>query len=148
MRSEKQRPLCDPMFEILEHAADVGFRARAGTLPELFERAAEAMVAIAMEPDGIEPRESYPIEAKGESQESLLVNWLSEVLYYLDGRRLALHGFKVKECTADRVTGAALGEPRQPSRHTAKLVVKGVTYHQLKIAQDEQGWYCEVFLDV
>jgi len=71
------------MFEILEHAADVGFRAEAASQPELFENAAEALVALAMETEAIE-REPYPLEAKGEDIDSLLVNWLSEVLYYLD----------------------------------------------------------------
>ena len=136
------------MFELLEHPADVGFRARAGSLPELFECAAEALVAIALEIEHIEQRESYPIEAEGDSNESLLVNWLSEVLYYLDGRQLAMRSFKVKDFSPNRVSGDALGEPWRQSRHRAKLLIKGVTYHQLKIEQTEQGWSCEVFVDV
>src|SRR5215472_9595547 len=136
------------MHEILEHAADVGFRAYAGTLPELFERAAEALMEIAVETGHIEPRDSYPLEAAGDSNESLLVNWLSEILYYLDGKHLALRTFKVKDLAADRVTGEAFGEPRDPFRHPASLVVKGITYHQLKIEQNEAGWLCEVFVDV
>jgi SHS2 domain-containing protein len=136
------------MYEVLEHAADVGFRAHARTLPQLFVAAAEALVGIAMETDGIEPRETYPLAAEGESRDALLVNWLSEVLYYLDGRQLSMRSFRVTELTSDRVSGEALGEPRDPARQAAKLVVKGVTYHQLKIAHDESGWFCEVFLDV
>ena len=136
------------MFEILEHAADIGFRARAGNLPELFERAAEALVAIALETDRIERRECYPIEAEGDSSESLLVNWLSEVVYDLDGKQLAMRSFRVRDLSPNRVSGEALGEPRRQSRHPAKLVIKGVTYHQLKIERTEYGWLCEVFLDV
>jgi SHS2 domain-containing protein len=136
------------MYEVLEHAADVGFRAHAPTLPQLFASAAEALVGIAMETDEIEQRETYSLRAEGESLEALLVNWLSEVLYYLDGRRLAMRSFQVKELTSDRVSGEAAGEPRDLTRQPAKLVVKGVTYHQLKIAQDALGWFCEVFLDV
>jgi SHS2 domain-containing protein len=136
------------MHEILEHAADIGFRVRAATLPELFERAAEALVSVALEPGHVESGHSYPIAAEGESPESLLVNWLSEILYYLDGRRLALSTFRVTSLTADRVTGEATGENRDPLRHPGKLIVKGVTYHQLKIQSGEAGWMCEVFLDV
>jgi hypothetical protein len=36
-----------PRFEILEHPADIGFRVRGGTLVELFENAAAAMLSIA-----------------------------------------------------------------------------------------------------
>ena len=145
---ERDNGIVPPPFEVLEHAADLGFRARAGSLPELFERAAEALVAIAMEVGEIEPRQSYPLAASGDSAESLLVNWLSEVLYCLDGKRLAMRSFRVRELAADRVSGEAIGEPRDPLRHPARLVVKGVTYHQLKIGQSDQGWFCEVFLDV
>jgi SHS2 domain-containing protein len=136
------------VFEILEHTADVGFRARAASLPALFENAAEALVAIAMETGHIEPRQSYQLEAEGDSNESLLVNWLSEVLYQLDGEHLALRDFRVTEYDSSRVRGQALGEPRVATRHAPKLVIKGVTYHQLKIEQDTQGWYCEVYLDI
>ncbi|HEY7391379.1 MAG TPA: archease [Bryobacteraceae bacterium] len=136
------------MYEILEHAADIGFRAYAHSLPELFASAAEALVGIAMEIETIEPHDTYPLTAEGESREALLVNWLSEVLYYLDGRQLAMRSFRVKELTSDRVSGEAAGEHRDSARQPAKLVVKGVTYHQLKIAHDERGWFCEVYLDV
>ena len=136
------------MFESLEHTADIGFRARASTLPQLFESAAEALVAIAMETENIEARESYRLAAEGDSEEALLVNWLSEVLYYIDGEHLAPRLFKVLELGSHRVRAEARGERRDPARHRAKLVVKGVTYHQLKIEQSEQGWCCEVYLDI
>ena len=136
------------MFDVLEHTADIGFRARGRTLAELFESAAEALAALALEEADVTPREAYALAADGEDLESLLVNWLSEVLYLLDGRRVALGRFEVQEIASGRVRGEAFGEPLDPVRHRAKMVIKGVTYHQLKIAQDQQGWVAEVFLDI
>ena len=136
------------MFEVLEHTADIGFRARAASLPELFENAAEALASIAAEIEDAAPRETYPLEAEGADLESLLVNWLSEVLFKLDGERLALRSFHVCEVAAGRAAGEARGEPRDPARHRAKLIVKGVTYHQLEIARAGDEWRCQVFLDV
>lgn len=136
------------MFEVLEHTADIGFRVRGATREAVFEGAAEALAAISYELEGIEPRQTYPLEAAGHDAESLLVNWLSEVLYLWDAQRLALQRFRVREITQERVAGEALGEPFDPVRHRAKLVVKGVTYHQLRTGEDEQGWYAQVFLDV
>jgi SHS2 domain-containing protein len=101
-----------------------------------------------METGNIEPRESYAVAAEGDSRESLLVNWLSDVLFHLDGRRLALHSFKVHELNTNRVAGEAFGEPRDPYRHPGKLIVKGITYHQLKVGRDQVGWFCEVYLDI
>ena len=51
-------------FEILEHPADIGFRAFGDTLPELFARAAVAMLSIAGDPLAAEPRERYPLHVE------------------------------------------------------------------------------------
>jgi len=136
------------MFEILEHTADIGFRVRGRTLAELFETAAQALVSIAVEIEDITPRQAYPLAAEGEDYESLLVNWLSEVLYWLDGKRVAMRRFQVTDLVPCRVSGEGIGEPRQAACHRAKLVVKGVTYHQLKIVEEPDGWWAQVFLDI
>ena len=136
------------MFEILEHTADIGFRARARTLAELFETAALALESIALETEAIEPRQEYRLEATGEDYESLLVNWLSEVLYWIDGEQLAFHHFRVTEITPAGVSGHGMGEQRDPARHRAKLIVKAVTYHQLRVAETAEGWVAEVYLDI
>ena len=93
----------------------------------------------------------YPIAATGEDRESLLVNWLNEVLYWMDGRRIVMRRFQVGQLTEKRVVGQGWGEPQDAGRHRARLIVKGVTYHQLKVvAQDPEGgtrrciWMCDV----
>lgn len=136
------------MFEVLEHTADIGFRAWGNTLEELFTAAAEALVAMAIEIDTVEPRETYFLQAVGDNREELFVNWLNEVLYYLDGRRLAMRTFSVEQLTNTSVRGTARGEPLDPRRHPPKLVIKGVTYHQLRIEKSEKGWECDVYLDI
>jgi len=136
------------MFEILEHTADIGFRARGRTLQELFESAAEALISIALDPENVQPVQRYTVEAQGEDREALLVNWLSEVLFLYDGRRIAMRRFRVLEMTPGRVRGEALGEPFDPARHHAKLIVKAVTYHQLRVEKDAAGWFADVYLDV
>jgi SHS2 domain-containing protein len=136
------------MFEILEHPADVGFRATAGSLPELFESAAEALVSVALDPHNILPAQSATLRAEGDSNESLLVNWLSEVLYWLDGERFAIRSFKVHEFGSGRISAEVRGERLDPARHEVRLVVKGITYHQLKIENNDHDWTCEVYLDV
>lgn len=153
LRINAERPLVPKthkhrMFEILEHTADIGFRARGRTLEELFESAAEALVSIAMEVEEVEPRERYPIEAQGEDREALLVNWLNEVLYLHDGRRIAMRRFRVLEAGEGGARGEALGEPFDPARHHAKLIVKAVTYHQLRVVEDAAGWSADVYLDI
>ncbi len=136
------------MFEILEHTADIGFRARGPTKRGLFASAALALESVAVELEQVQPRILYPLAVTGEDDASLLVNWLSEVLYYLDGRQVVMSRFQIDELSPGVIRGQGWGEPRDPERHPPKLVVKGVTYHQLRITKDAEGWCAEVYLDV
>ena len=135
-------------FEILEHAADVGFRAFGPSLAELFANAGLALESIAMDIDAVEPRQEYPLSAEGEDRESLLINWLNEIVYYMDGRRVVMCRFEITEITGTSVRGAGWGEPRDRRRHPVRIVVKAATYHQLRIAEEDGRWVAEVFLDI
>ena len=135
-------------FELLEHPADIGFRTFGGTLPELFANAAVALVSIGTDIDEVRPAETYELAAGGEDNESLLVNWLNEVLYWFDGRRIAFREFHVTLADGPAIRATARGEPRDPERHHARLIVKAVTWHQLKIARAGDGWMAEVYLDI
>lgn len=135
-------------FEVLEHPADIGFRAFGRDLPELFANAALAMLSIADDPDAAEPRQEYPLTVESGDRESLLVDWLNEVLYWFDGRRIAFREFRVGGFTDIAIQATGIGEPREPERHRARLIVKAVTYHQLKIEQRDGEWVAEVYLDI
>jgi len=137
-----------PSFEILEHPADVGFRTAGETLPELFANAALALLSIAGDPDVASPKERYELSVTSGDRISLLVDWLNEVLYWFDGKRIAFHNFEIVEFAETALKATAFGEPRDRERHRAKLIVKAVTYHQLKIEEHAGQWIAEVFLDV
>jgi len=131
-------------YQALEHTADTGFRVWGATIEELFANAALALVHTAMDASGVEAKECYAIAATGVDREEMLVNWLNEVLYWLDARRVAFARFEMTEVGK----GAGWGEPRDDEKHPPRLVVKAVTFHQLKVEQREGGWVAEVFLDI
>jgi SHS2 domain-containing protein len=135
-------------FELLDHPADIGFRAFGGTLPELFANAAGAMLSIAADTSNVRGSVHYDVSATGVDYESLLVNWLNEVLYWFDGKQVLFREFRIHELKTTGVRATALGEARDQARHPAKVIVKAVTYHQLRVARDGAGWVAEVYLDV
>jgi protein archease len=135
-------------YEILEHPADIGFRVRAATEPELFASAAEALVSLILDVSAARPVESVTITAEAADRESLMVNWLNEVLYFTDGRRLAFAEFEISSLTETRIDCIARGEPRDPERHPPLLCVKAVTYHQLRVIREPDGWCAEVYVDI
>jgi SHS2 domain-containing protein len=134
-------------FELLEHPADIGFRAHGASLEELFANAARALVSIILDPSNIQLAQHISLSAQGSDYESLLVNWLNEVLYYVDGKREALGAFSISHLTGKRIECIAAGEPLDKHKHPPRLVVKAVTYHQLKVQQTEKGWIAEVYVD-
>ena len=146
-------------FTILEHTADIGFRAWGATAEELFANCAAAMMAIAAEDCRIEAREERFVEVAGEDYESLLVNWLSEVLYLFDSEEFAARRFHVDsidaaetdtrfEDTPARLRARLAGEPRHPERHRWTLIVKAVTYHEIEVIERDGRWEARVFLDI
>jgi SHS2 domain-containing protein len=135
-------------FDVLEHPADIGFRAFGDDLPDLFGSAALALLSIAGDPSAAEPRQEFRIAVESGDRESLMVDWLSEVLYWFDGKRIAFREFAITGLTDCAIQAIGRGEPREPERHRAKLIVKAVTYHQLKIEQRDGLWVAEVYLDI
>jgi SHS2 domain-containing protein len=136
------------MFEVLEHTADIGLRATGATLKEVFAEAALGLESIAVQMANAKGREPREIVVAGEDYESVLVNFLNEVLFLLDGARVVLTDFVVEELIPTHVRARCLAERRSPERHPPNVVVKGVTWHQLKIEETPHGWLAEVYLDI
>jgi SHS2 domain-containing protein len=133
-------------FELLEHTADVGVRARGATLEAAFERATEGLAEVlgALRPG---PGEPVTVEVSAPDPGGLLVDWLNEVLWLREVREAWLAGVRV-----DRVgDGTAAGSVTFASAGPAPdgTFVKAVTYHRLRVEPDpEGGWLIEVYLDV
>ena len=140
--------MTDPPFEILEHTADIGVRARGPSLAALFENAAAGLLDVSFDPAAVTPRESRPLAAQAADRETLLLNWLQEVVWLVDGEGWLPNRVEVREISETRVTGLARGEPRDPSRHAMRVIVKAVTYHLLSVREERGAWVAEVYLDI
>lgn len=137
-----------PPFEIIEHPADVGFRAWGRTREELFSNAARAMMSLACAPEGIEERKTREIESSGADDESLLYGWLADILAVQDAEQMFFRRAEVTALGQGRVQGRVYGEKYDKQRHRAGTYVKAVTMHQLRVEQTPDGWRAQVYLDV
>ena len=135
-------------FEVLEHPADIGFRAHGSSLEELFANCAHALLSVILDPSGIAKKQQWEMSVEGSDLESLLVNWLNEVLYYVDTKRAAFSVFALTFPRPLQLICTASGELRDPVQHPVRLSVKAVTYHQLLVSQKEEAWMAEVYVDV
>jgi SHS2 domain-containing protein len=140
-------------YEIIEHTADVGLKANGSTLKELFENAAKGMFEIIggksyAGPGPAKIEKNIQIRKQVEGLEELLVDWLSELLYVFNKERTLFRDFKILELNNNGLTGKSSGEKIDPAHANLKTEIKAVTFHDLKIEEDETGFTCKIIFDV
>jgi SHS2 domain-containing protein len=136
------------MYEIFEHTADMGIRACAGSMDQLFADAARGLFAVMVtNMDIVQTSEEVTFQLRGDNVEELFHDWLAELLYTFHTRRLVLADFCVQVGPSD-LSATARGEPIDPHRHEIDAEVKAITWHALKVEQQDGEWMAEVIVDV
>jgi SHS2 domain-containing protein len=145
-------------FEFLDHTADIGVRIVAESPEEFFAEAARALYAILLSEEcreRVERRVARPVELEAPDGEALLVEFLTHLLYRLDGEKLLLPWVIVEEARLDQEGGRAPwlrakleGEVFDPNRHRLRTGVKAVTYHGLEIVRTGGKVSAEVIFDL
>ncbi|MDF1531089.1 MAG: archease [ANME-2 cluster archaeon] len=140
-----------PHFEYLPHPADVRFTAHGNTLEETFEQAAYAMFGVIIHNTILEPERSVDIELESEGLDNLLYDYLSELLYLFEVEEIVFGQFKVDSIewinSGYVLKGRASGESIDTERHNFETEVKAVTYHQLKVEKEDEGYSAHVIVD-
>jgi SHS2 domain-containing protein len=130
-------------FEEIPHTADWSIRVWGQDLPELFAQAARGMNSLAGSQLAIEQRVKRKVEADGMDTESLLVAFLTELIYTQEHERLGFDQFDIR--ISDDHLSATLGGGLINS---ITKTIKAVTYHNLKIEKTERGYEAEIVFDV
>jgi SHS2 domain-containing protein len=132
--------------------ADIAFEATGRDLPELFAAAADATINVMIDNIGaIEPRETRQIELSNDNIEMLLFDFLQELIYFKDAKRLLL---RACETQIDQKDGAyflkakVAGERLDDTRHQQRADVKAVTLHGFSVEKYDGGWKAKVLLDI
>jgi len=86
--------------------------------------------------DRVEENITIPVKVAGDSLESLLINWLNELLYYEDSRKILFKGFKINNLTETELAASVSGEKIDPKKHAGFQAIKAATYNQARIIFD------------
>jgi SHS2 domain-containing protein len=124
-------------FEILDHTADTGIGAYGNDLKEAFASAAKGMFSLITSLETVKNTESRKIEISSPDRESLLVNWLNELIYLFDVDNLLFSEFRIDRLENNSLTATANGEKVDPSRHELRTGIKAATYHMLEITEKD-----------
>jgi SHS2 domain-containing protein len=130
--------------EEIDHTADRAFRVRGRNLPELLENAAQAIVALDRETPAGERTIRRVIEIEGSDRETLLVNWLNEILYLEQTHHEFYDRFLLSDVTENHLHAQMHG--RQLDRSVTSI--KAVTFHNLEVKETPEGFEATIVVDV
>ena len=138
MKNEKLK------FEILEHKADLKIRAFGKDKKELFENAMVGMLESAKyEGEGEEIKQEVKISSL--DLPSLLVDFLSEVLYLVETKKETYQKVNFKKLTKNEIEAELVGKKLK----RMGVHIKAVTHHDLDIHQREDGvWEAIALFDI
>lgn len=144
-------------YEILEHTADIKFRATGKTLEDAFSESVKAFSTVVG--DGEKGHVAHSVDVESENLEALLFDFMDELIFLQDTEGVIVceaenmeiedreHGYRLK---ADILTDTL-------SPGGDYLDIKGPTYNEMKVehesttGEDEPAkseWVIETVLDI
>ncbi|MEW5983094.1 MAG: archease [Acidobacteriota bacterium] len=138
-------------YEFFPHTADIGVRVWADDPASLFAAAAEALVEVLTDPASVRAADMVTETCSAESIDLLFHAFLSEVLFQFDARqRLVAEVSAVvrREGSLFVADVTTMGERLDPARHRIKVLIKGITYHELAVTERDGRWEATVVFDV
>ena len=132
--------------------ADIAFNAWNVTMEDLFKDAAEATIKVMVENvTAVRPTETVEISLDQTNEEMLLFDFLNELIFYKDARRLILLPSKITFSRSEagcNLKATLQGEEINTDRHRMNTDVKAVTMLRFSLTQVQEGWRATVVLDV
>lgn len=131
-------------FEEIPHTADWALRVWAPDAAGLLRQAARGMYSLMGLHYKPQKREACSFTLEGMDRESLLVAFLSELLYYIELKNTALDGFKFHFQDGSLSVEAWESDLSGPPQKE----IKAVTYNDLEIRETPDGLETTLVFDV
>jgi len=133
-------------YQILEHKADLKIKVFGKTKEELFENAMVGMLKAAKYQKKLKSQNSkVKIKIKSMDLPSLLVDFLSEILYLVETKKMVFEKVEFKKFTENEIEAILIGKPLK----RMGVHIKGVTYHDLDIHQEkDKTWQATILFDI
>ncbi len=125
------------------HTADWALTVWSPDVVGLLQQAARGMYALMHAHLQTEPRETYRFEAAAPDRETLLVTFLSELLYFTQRDEVAFDRFDLSY-DGERLSAEVEGAPIE----SLAKEIKAVTYHNLIVRETERGLEATLVFDV
>ncbi len=139
-------------YKFIDHPADIAVEVTGNTFEELFTSAAYAWKESVLETEKEFPDEEILIEISSSLLEILLVNFLNELNYLL-----LIKKWIIKEIIEIQIAlensiwnlkAKISGTYYSPQKHTLKIEIKAITFHQMKIEKIDGQYSTKIIFDI
>lgn len=134
-------------YKFFPETESLKFKAFGDTIEEVFVNSAIA-TSEAMCEDKILSMRQLKIKVKGRDMESLLCNFLEELLFLIDSKSFILS--KVRDIKIDKKSFKLIAKISGDDAESYKITrhVKAVTYSEMYIRKENKKWVAQVVLNV
>lgn len=143
-------------FRYLDHMTDSVIEAYGKSMEDAFENSALALVNTMFDISRIQIMKEEELSAHGHDMQSLLYDFLEKVIILISVDGFAAAAFKVviSENIGSDIEGSyslraiAKGEAVDLNKHSYKVEVKAITYHEMSIVQEADGVKIRFLIDL
>lgn len=135
-------------YELFDHTADLGIRARAATLPGLVVQATMALYAAIGEIVAETEIENRTLTFEGRGPAVLLREFLAKLLVIFETQECVAHRISIEEFSDGRLEVVVRLAEVDPQSTIYHREVKAVTYHELAIRHDGESYEATIILDI
>lgn len=133
-------------YEFLEHTADIKFQAFGKSVEDVFKNSALAMFN-SMYDGKVKDKKSFKINVKGKDYESLLYNFLEELLFLFDSENFFVSDIKNIKITNDfKLSAEISGDDAE--NYEIHIDIKAITYNEMFVKKEGNKFISQVVLDV
>ena len=128
-------------YEFHDHTADIQVHAVGDSIEQTIREVVLAMMNVMTSSEYIRSEVTRETTISSSDLEILIVNYLTEYLYYFDAERLLFSDVTISPIQFNEDTGEytlssiSFGEKFDPQRHEMKTEIKAITYSFLEVIQ-------------
>jgi SHS2 domain-containing protein len=137
----------DERWRLLDHTADVRLEVYGTDRGELFRNAAAGLTELLTPHLPVVAEQEVDVFLESVGAEELLVDWLREILFYSETRRLVFAGTDILELT-DTTLKARVFLCAAPNDLENAMDIKGVTYHGLVVERGKDSYCARIVFDI
>ncbi len=134
-------------FKFFPHTADIKFRAYGKTIEESFSNSAYALINSVFE-GKIKESKKFRISASGKDFESLLYNFLEELLFLIDSENFFVSKITKLKIDKKNFRLSAIFSGDFGENYKIQSDIKAITYNEMFVKNKDKKWTTQVVLDV